>query len=154
MNNIVVKEITQLREKIAEFKNDKIAEDKFKHFRLTRGVYGQRQAGVQMVRIKLPFGTVSARQLETIAKLSKQFAGGNLHLTTRQNIQLHFVKLSDTPKIWEELAKSDVTIRESCGNTVRGITTSPTAGIDPEEPFDVSPYADQVFRFFLRNPIC
>ena len=154
MEAIIKKEINQLSQKIADYKNEKISEDKFKHFRLTRGVYGQRQPGVQMVRIKLPFGRTNAEQLATIAKLSDKYAGGKVHLTTRQNIQLHFVKLSDTPMIWEELARVGVTIRESCGNTVRGITASPTAGIDPDEPFDVSPYADQTFRFFLRNPIC
>ena len=154
MKNIILEEIKQLKSKIVDYQENKIPEDKFKHFRLTRGVYGQRQAGAQMVRIKLRFGKISANQLEVIARLSEQYASGNLHLTTRQNIQLHYVRLPDTPKIWEELSKVDVTLRESCGNTVRGITASPTAGVASDEPFDVSPYADQVYRFFLRNPIC
>lgn len=144
----------ELAEKITEFQAGSIEEERFKHYRLTRGVYGQRQQGVHMFRTKLPLGRITAAQLEQLAKLSKRYATGNLHLTTRQNIQLHYVKLEDTPEIWEGLASVGVNAREACGNTVRNITASAFAGIDPEEPFDVSPYALAIYHHFLRNPIC
>ncbi|MEQ9402534.1 MAG: nitrite reductase [Cyclobacteriaceae bacterium] len=147
-------DILELQNRIERFRKGEIQEDRFKAFRLTRGVYGQRQADVQMFRIKVPYGKIRPNQLRTIADLSEKFTNGNLHLTTRQNIQLHYVRLDDTPKIWEALESVGVTARESCGNTVRSITASPYAGIDPEEPFDVSHYAEAVFRYFLRNPVC
>ncbi|MEM7299279.1 MAG: nitrite/sulfite reductase, partial [Bacteroidota bacterium] len=148
------KDIQELESKIDLFKQGGIPEERFKAYRLTRGVYGQRQKGVQMFRIKLPYGRVSPNQLKVIADISDRFSNGNLHLTTRQNIQLHYVKLDDSPAIWTELESVGVTARESCGNTVRNITASPFAGIDPEEPFDVSPYVQATFEYFLRNPIC
>ena len=77
-----------------------------------------------------------------------------MHITTRQDIQIHYVSLDRTPELWAELEKSDITLREACGNAVRNVTASETAGVDPKEPFDVSPYAHAVFQFFLRNPIC
>ncbi|NDF61002.1 MAG: nitrite/sulfite reductase, partial [Crocinitomicaceae bacterium] len=120
--------------------------------RLARGVYGQRQQGVQMIRIKLPFGKVTTTQLRRISDVSDEFSTGKLHITTRQDIQIHYVSLDRTPALWEELEKDDITLREACGNTVRNVTASPTAGIDPNELFDVAPYADLVFRYFLRKP--
>ncbi len=147
-------DVLELQDKIERFKRGEIPEERFKAFRLTRGVYGQRQADVQMFRLKLPYGKISSDQLRTIAGLSEKYTNGKLHFTTRQNIQLHYIKLVDTPEIWEELESSGLTARESCGNTVRNITASPFAGIDPEEPFDVSPYVQAVFEYFLRNPVC
>ncbi|WP_420387951.1 nitrite reductase [Roseivirga sp.] len=154
INPAAQKDIRELASRIDKFNKGEIAEDKFKLYRLTRGVYGQRQAGVQMIRIKLPYGKVTPQQLVTIADASDRYATGNLHLTTRQDIQLHFVKLSDSPALWADLETSDVTLREACGNTVRNVTASPDAGINPNEPFDVSPYAHALTHFFLRNPIC
>lgn len=148
------KDILELERRIEKFNQGEIAEDKFKLYRLTRGVYGQRQTGVQMIRIKLPYGKVTPQQLVTIANVSDKYATGNLHLTTRQDIQLHFVKLKDSPALWAELEESDVTLREACGNTVRNVTASPDAGVNPNEPFDVTPYAHTLTHFFLRNPIC
>ena len=153
-NSIVEKDIIDLEKKIRLFKDDKIDEERFRSLRLARGVYGQRQAGVQMIRIKLPFGKVSSDQLHRICDVSDEYSRGRLHITTRQDIQIHHVSLDRTPDLWAELEKSDITLREACGNTVRNITASETAGIDVDEPFDVSPYADAMFRFFLRNPIC
>src|SRR5690606_13279074 len=112
------------------------------------------QPGVQMVRIKLPFGKATFKQLLRISDISDEYAIRNLHFTTRQDIQIHFVSLDRTPELWAKLAQDDITIREACGNTVRNVTASPQAGIDPEEPFDVSPYAHATFSYFLRNPIC
>ncbi|ARS34403.1 nitrite/sulfite reductase [Pontibacter actiniarum] len=153
-NPIVEKDIIELEKKIRLYREGKLQEDKFKSLRLARGVYGQRQLGVQMVRIKLPFGKLTTQQLTRIADISDEYSTGNLHLTTRQDIQIHFVSLDRTPVLWAKLEQDDITLREACGNTVRNVTASPEAGIDPNEPFDVSPYADATFRYFLRNPIC
>lgn len=153
-NPIVQKDIIELANKIEQFHKGKIDEEKFRSLRLARGVYGQRQEGVQMIRIKLPYGKVLSNQLRRICEVSDEYSRGRLHITTRQDIQIHYVDLNRTPELWSELEKDDVTLREACGNTVRNVTASETAGIDPKEPFDVSPYADALFRFFLRNPIC
>jgi sulfite reductase (ferredoxin) len=148
------KDIFELQQKIQAFLDGEIPEDKFKHFRLTRGVYGQRQLGVQMFRIKIPLGRITPAQLTRIANLSEAYASANLHLTTRQDIQLHYVKVKDAPHIWVGLEDCGFTGREACGNTVRNITASATAGIDPNEPFDVSAHTYEAFQVFLRNPIC
>ena len=153
-NPIVEKDIIDLEQKINDFRSGKIHEERFRSLRLARGVYGQRQPGVQMIRIKLPFGKVTFKQLLRIAAIADEYASGNLHLTTRQDIQIHYVSLDRTPELWAKLELDDITLREACGNTVRNVTSSPNAGIDPEEPFDVSPYAQAVFAYFLRNPIC
>ncbi len=153
-NPVVEKDIIELANKIELFQKGKIDEEKFRSLRLARGVYGQRQKGVQMIRIKLPYGKVLSNQLRRISDVSDEYSRGRLHITTRQDIQIHHVSLDRTPQLWAELEKDDVTLREACGNTVRNVTASETAGIDINEPFDVSPYADAVFRFFLRNPIC
>ena len=153
-NPVVEKDIIELANKIELFHKGKIDEEKFRSLRLARGVYGQRQEGVQMIRIKLPYGKVKSNQLRRIADVADEYSTGRLHITTRQDIQIHYVNLDRTPELWAELEKDDVTLREACGNTVRNVTASETAGIDPNEPFDVSPYAHAVFKYFLRNPIC
>ncbi|MAQ76180.1 MAG: nitrite reductase [Aquimarina sp.] len=153
-NPVVEKDIIELANKIELFHKGKIDEEKFRSLRLARGVYGQRQEGVQMIRIKLPYGKVKSNQLRRISDVADEYSTGRLHITTRQDIQIHYVNLDRTPELWAELEKDDVTLREACGNTVRNVTASETAGIDPNEPFDVSPYAHAVFKYFLRNPIC
>ncbi len=153
-NPIVQKDIIDLEKKIREFREGKIHDEKFRSLRLARGIYGQRQPGVQMIRIKLPFGKVTFKQLLRIADISDEYASSNLHLTTRQDIQIHYVSLDRTPELWAKLEQDDITLREACGNTVRNVTASPSAGIDPNEPFDVAPYAHATFKYFLRNPIC
>jgi sulfite reductase (ferredoxin) len=152
-NPLVEKDIIELADKIELFHKGKIDEERFRSLRLARGVYGQRQAGVQMIRIKLPYGKVSSAQLHRISEVSDEYSRGRLHITTRQDIQIHYVDLDRTPELWAQLEKDDITLREACGNAVRNVTASELAGIDPEEPFDVSPYADAIFKFFLRNPI-
>ncbi|MEM8896581.1 MAG: nitrite reductase [Bacteroidota bacterium] len=151
---IVEKDILELEKKIRLFREGKVDEERFRSLRLARGIYGQRQPGVQMIRIKLPYGKMTTRQLRRIAAVSDEYSTGNLHITTRQDIQIHYVSLDRTPELWAELERDQVTLREACGNTVRNITASPTAGIDAKEAFDVTPYADTFFRYFLRNPIC
>lgn len=153
-NPVVEQEIIELEKKIRAFQQGELPEEKFRSLRLARGVYGQRQAGVQMVRIKLPFGRIMFKQILKIADISDEYASKNLHLTTRQDIQIHYVSLDKTPELWAKLAEDDITLREACGNTVRNVTASPASGIDPDEPFDVSPYAQKTFEYFLRNPVC
>ncbi|MEO8886278.1 MAG: HEPN domain-containing protein [Mucilaginibacter sp.] len=152
-NPIVEKDIIDLEKKIRDFREGKIHDEKFRSLRLARGIYGQRQQGVQMIRIKLPFGKVSFKQILRIADISDEYASRNLHLTTRQDIQIHYVSLDRTPELWAKLEQDDITLREACGNTVRNITASPDAGINPKEPFDVSPYAYGTFEYLLRNPV-
>lgn len=151
---IVERDIIDLEKKINLFYGGKIDEDRFRSLRLARGIYGQRQFGVQMIRLKLPYGKITSEQLHRIADVSDEYSRGRLHITTRQDIQIHHVSLDRTPELWAELEKDAITLREACGNTVRNVTASETAGIDRNEPFDVSPYAHAVFQFFLRNPIC
>lgn len=153
-NPIVEKDIIELEKKIREFREGKMPDEKFRSLRLARGVYGQRQQGVQMVRIKLPYGKMTLAQWKRISGVSDEYSTGNLHLTTRQDIQIHFVSLDRTPEMWAELERDEITIREACGNTVRNITASDQAGIDPDEPFDVTPYAHSMFEYFLRKPVC
>ena len=153
-NPVVARDIIDLEKKIRLFREGKIDDEKFRSLRLARGIYGQRQSGVQMIRIKLPLGRITTKQLRRIADISDEYASSNLHATTRQDIQIHFVSLDRTPELWTKLELDDITTREACGNTVRNITASPTAGIDAKEVFDVSPYAYEMFQYFLRNPIC
>ena len=147
-------DIAELKDRIYAYQRGKEDEDRFKHYRLTRGVYGQRQVGVHMFRTKIPFGHVTPDQLIALANISEKYTNGRLHITTRQNVQMHYVKLNDSPAIWEELVAAGMTAREACGNTVRNLTASPLAGVDPDELFDVSPYVYATFDYFLRNPIC
>ncbi|WP_035668361.1 HEPN domain-containing protein [Flavobacterium sp. 83] len=151
---IVQKEIIDLEKKIHSFRSGQIDDERFRSLRLARGIYGQRQEGVQMIRIKLPYGKVTSEQLKRITEVSDKYSTGRLHITTRQDIQIHYVSLDRTPELWSELAKDDITLREACGNTVRNITGSELAGVDVDEPFDVSPYAHGLFQYLLRNPIC
>lgn len=147
-------DIIELDDKIQSFERGEQDEEKFRSFRLSRGVYGQRQEGVQMIRIKLPFGRFSAHQLIRIADVADKYATNKMHITTRQDIQIHYVKMSESPALWTDLEDAGITLKEACGNTVRNVTASPTAGVDPDELFDVSPYAYAFYDYFLRNPIC
>ncbi|WDF60253.1 HEPN domain-containing protein [Flavobacterium sp. KACC 22758] len=153
-NPVVQREIIELEKKIHLFRGGKIDDERFRSLRLARGIYGQRQEGVQMIRIKLPYGKVTSEQLVRITQVSDEYSTGRLHITTRQDIQIHYVSLDRTPELWADLAKDDITLREACGNTVRNITGSELAGVDVNEPFDVSPYAHGLFQYLLRNPIC
>lgn len=152
-NPVVERDIIELEKKIRKFKNGELNEEKFRSLRLARGIYGQRQFGVQMIRIKFPYGRITANQLRRTADVSDEYSTGKLHITTRQDLQIHYVSLDRTPELWDQLERDKITIREACGNTVRNVTASEMAGIDPEEPFDVTPYAHATFEYFLRNPI-
>ncbi|MEZ4588388.1 MAG: nitrite/sulfite reductase [Gemmatimonadales bacterium] len=129
-------------------------EDVFVPFRLKQGVYGQRQADVQMIRVKLPFGGVSPDQLEAFADAIERWVPLNKgHITTRQNIQLHHVPLADAAELIRELGRAGLSSREGCGNTVRNVTADPYAGVAPDEVFDPTPYAGAYVRFFVRHPV-
>ncbi|SFF43781.1 HEPN domain-containing protein [Thermoflexibacter ruber] len=153
-NPVVEQDIIKLEKQIRLYREGKIDEDKFRSLRLVRGIYGQRQPGVQMIRIKFPQGKITSQKLFRVSDVADTYSNGILHLTTRQDIQIHYVSLDVTPQLWAELEQDEITIREACGNTVRNITASAFAGIDYYEPFDVSPYAQKMFEYFLRNPIC
>jgi len=129
-------------------------EDTFIPFRLKQGVYGQRQADVQMVRVKLPFGGVSPDQLDAFAEVIERWVPLRKgHITTRQNIQLHHVPLADAAKLIRELGKAGLSSREGCGNTVRNVTADPYAGVARDEIFDPTPYAGAYVRYFVRHPV-
>lgn len=124
----------------------------FLEFRLRHGVYGQRQDGVQMQRIKIPMGILNAEQLARLADLAEEYADGVLHITTRQDIQYHFVDINDTPNLMRRLAEVGITTREACGNVVRNVTACPQSGVCQTEAFDVTPYARAMAYFMLRHP--
>lgn len=130
-----------------------LSTDFFKPFRLQYGIYGQRQPGVQMVRIKIPFGGITANQLRRVAELADRYATGVGHVTTRQDIQMHFVELKHVPTIMRGLAEVGLTTREACANTVRNVTACHLAGVCQGEVFDVTPYAKTVAYHLLRNPL-
>ena len=118
------------------------------------GDYGQRQPGdVQMLRVKIPQGVLTAPQLEALAEVGERFSRGFGHITTRQNIQFHFVKLHDVEQAMRILADAGLTTREACGNSVRNITCCPQAGVSPTEVFDVTPYSEAMTRYLLRHPL-
>jgi len=138
---------------VRRFWAGEITPDEFKRFRLQHGVYGQRQEGVHMIRVKIPWGGLTARQLERLAELTEQSPLGVGHITTRQNIQFHFVKPEELTPTLRRLGEVGLTTREACGNTVRNVTACAHAGVAPDEPFDVTPYAEATARFLLRNPM-
>jgi sulfite reductase (ferredoxin) len=128
--------------------------DDFRPFRLQHGTYGQRQADRQMMRIKVPHGTMTPEMLHAVAECAEMYTARKLgHVTTRQAIQLHFVMLEDAPKVMRRLAEVGMTTREACGHTVRNITADPLTGIADDCVFDVTPYAEAAMRYFLRNPV-
>jgi sulfite reductase (ferredoxin) len=130
-----------------------LEEDRFRIFRLNNGIYGQRQGGHnQMVRIKVPYGSLQPEQLDMLASIAETYSRGWGHITTRQNIQFHFVQLEQIPAVMRDLASAGLTTREACGDTVRNITGCHLAGACPFEVLDISPWAEAAYRHFLRNP--
>src|SRR4051812_47812803 len=128
-------------------------ENEFIGFRLKQGVYGQRQADVQMIRVKLPMGGITPEQIEAFADVVEKYVPlKKAHITTRQNIQMHHVPLPDAAKLIRELSDSGLSSREGCGNTVRNVTGDPYAGVIDSELFDLTPYAGAYVRYFVRHP--
>jgi len=149
----IADEIETFEQEAKRLLSGEIVADLFKPFRLQYGIYGQRQPGVQMVRIKIPFGGLTANQLRRVAELAERHATGVGHVTTRQDIQLHFVELKDVPDVMRGLAEVGLTTREACANTVRNVTGCHLAGICQGEVFDITPYAKTVAYHLLRNPL-
>jgi len=142
-------------QQVKRFRQGKLSEDDFRRFRLQHGAYGSRlQLNYSMVRIKIPSGEINPEQLEKIANLSESFSIGSAHVSTRQNIQLHWVQLEDVSEVMRGLVEVGLTTREACGNTVRNVMCSHYAGVCPDEAFDATPYSKAIARFFIRNPMC
>ncbi len=152
---ILEREFDDFDTEAGKFLAEQIAEDDFIKFRLKQGIYGQRQADVQMVRVKLPFGGVSPEQLEAFADGIERYVPLRKgHITTRQNIQMHHVPLPDAAKLIRELGDAGLSSREGCGNTMRNVTGDPWAGVSEGELFDPTPYAGAFVRYFVRNEVC
>ena len=138
--------------RLEAFENGELTPDEWRSFRLLNGVYGQRQDGVYMVRAKLPGGIVTPAQLEALADVADQYAGGKGHVTTRQNMQFHFVPEKEADEALARLAASGITTKEACGHSVRNWTCCPFAGVAQGEPFDPTPYMEGLARHLLRGP--
>jgi sulfite reductase beta subunit-like hemoprotein len=147
------RDIDEFVEKLQAFERGDINVDQFRAFRLLRGVYGQRQSDVQMFRIKIPFGRLGPEQLLAIAEVTDRYSRGYCHVTTRQNIQMHFLKMSDCEAVMRRLDEAGLTTREACGNSVRNVTACELAEVCSGAAFDVTPYAESIVRMFLRGPL-
>jgi len=147
-------EMVRFEGESARFQAGEIDNAEFTPFRLRQGVYGQRQADVQMIRVKIPGGILTADSLDALGVVSEKYAPLDKgHITTRQNIQFHHLPLPDCPDILRFLGDVGLTSREACGNTVRNVVGSPTAGVCVEEVFDPTPYLTAYVRFGIRHPI-
>jgi sulfite reductase (ferredoxin) len=147
-------DIDEFASMLAQFERGDITPEQWRVFRLVRGTYGQRQADdAQMIRVKIPQGVLTGEQLHALADVAERYSRGFGHITTRQNVQFHFVKLHDAEPAMRRLAASGLTTREACGNSVRNITACQFAGVAGDEPFDVTPYAEALTRFLLRHPL-
>ncbi|CAN5593940.1 nitrite/sulfite reductase [soil metagenome] len=147
-------DIEEFVDVLGRFERGEITADQWRAFRLVRGTYGQRQAeDAQMLRVKIPQGVLNRAQLEALAAVADRYSRGFGHITTRQNMQFHFMKLHDVELAMRSLAEAGLTTREACGNSVRNITCCPYAGVAGDEVFDVSPYAEALTRYLLRHPL-
>jgi sulfite reductase (NADPH) hemoprotein beta-component len=146
-----VRDIDEFIDGLARYERGEWTADQFRVFRLARGTYGQRQPDVSMLRVKIPQGILTAEQLRAIATVADDYSRGFGHVTTRQNVQLHFIQMKDVPAAMHVLAAVGLTTKEACGNTVRNVTGCALAGVCPDEPFDLTPYAQAVTRTFLRK---
>ena len=149
----VKREIETFAAEVERLNRGEVGDDDFKRFRLQQGIYGQRQDGEQMVRTKLPAGKITSEQMRCMADFAEKYSHGVLHITTRQDIQLHYVKINDVPQGLEDLAQAGITTREACGNTVRNVTACHKAGTCSTEVFDVTPYAMAVSKYLLRRDL-
>jgi sulfite reductase (NADPH) hemoprotein beta-component len=147
------REIDVFAETLARFEAGEISADAWRAFRLVHGTYGQRQDGVSMLRVKVPQGILSAAQLRALGECADLFARGLAHVTTRQNVQFHFVAPHHVEPAMRLLAEVGLTTREACGNAVRNVTACALAGVAADEAFDVTPYAEATTRAFLRHPL-
>jgi sulfite reductase beta subunit-like hemoprotein len=149
---ILEREFDDFETESTRFLDGKLEESDFIKFRLKQGVYGQRQPDVQMIRVKLPMGGVTPDQLDAFASVIEKYAPLRKgHVTTRQNIQMHHVPLTDMTEVMRELAETGLSSREGCGNTMRNVTGDPRAGTLEGELFDITPYAGAYVRYFVRH---
>jgi sulfite reductase (NADPH) hemoprotein beta-component len=147
-------DIDEFADMLAKFETGEITADQWRGFRLLRGTYGQRQTDdSHMLRVKMPQGLLTADQLCALADVADRYSRGFGHITTRQNIQFHFVKVHEAELAMRRMAEAGVTTREACGNSVRNITACAYAGVSASEPFDVTPYSEMMTRYFLRHPL-
>ena len=147
-------DIERFERAIAGYLAGDIPEDVFRVMRLNNGIYGQRQGGTsQMVRIKLPAGSITPEQLDMMGDISERYSRGWGHITTRQNVQVHFVELTKVPDVMRELARVGLTSREACGDTVRNVMACHLAGACPHEHLDVTAWAEATFKHFVRSPL-
>jgi sulfite reductase beta subunit-like hemoprotein len=145
-------EIDEFVSTLERYERGELSPDGWRAYRLVRGTYGQRQAeDAQMLRVKIPQGLLTTNQLVALAEVGERYSRGFGHITTRQNVQFHFVKLHDVEPALRRLAEDGLTTREACGNSVRNITGCPYAGVSADEVFDVTPYAEAMTRFLLRH---
>lgn len=148
------KETNNFANKVKLYRQGKLADDDFRRFRLQHGAYGSRlRPDYSMIRIKVPSGEITPEQLEKIVTLSEAFSIGSAHVSTRQNIQLHWVQLEDVSEVMRGLVEVGLTTREACGNTVRNVMCSHFAGVCSNEVFDATPYSTAIAKFLLRNPM-
>jgi sulfite reductase (NADPH) hemoprotein beta-component len=147
------RDIDEFVTKLEAFERGELGPDEFRAFRLVRGVYGQRQEGTQMVRVKIPFGRIDEAGLVALADVADRWSRGFGHVTTRQNVQLHFVDMANVEPLMHRLDEAGLTTREACGNSVRAVTACELAEVCASAPFDVSPYAEAITRHFLRHPL-
>jgi sulfite reductase beta subunit-like hemoprotein len=147
-------EIERLEEESAAFEAGEKDAAEFTPFRLRQGVYGQRQPDVQMVRVKVPGGILTPEALEALGLVAQEYAPlGKGHITTRENIQFHHIPLAQCPAVLRLLGEAGLSTREACGNTVRNVVGSPSAGVCADEVFDATPYLTAYVRFGVRHPI-
>jgi sulfite reductase beta subunit-like hemoprotein len=150
---ILQREYDDFKTESTKFLAGDTPEDEFIKFRLKQGVYGQRQADVQMIRVKLPFGGITPEQMEKFADVVERYVPLDKgHITTRQNIQMHHIPLMEAEQAIRELGEAGLSSREGCGNTVRNVTGDPWAGVAKDELFDMTPYAGAYVRYFVRHP--
>jgi sulfite reductase beta subunit-like hemoprotein len=147
------RDVDEFVDVLAQYERGDLTADQFRAFRLLRGVYGQRQEGTQMMRVKIPFGRLDSRALEALADVGDRYSRGFGHVTTRQNVQFHFVLMSNVEAAMRRLDEAGLTTRDACGNSVRAVTACEVAEVCGSAPFDVSPHAEAVTRQFLGHPL-
>ena len=138
---------------LEQYERGEVTPDQFRAFRLLRGVYGQRQEGTQMLRVKIPFGRLDSKGLEALADVGDKYSRGFGHVTTRQNVQFHFIAMANAEASMRRLDEAGLTTRDACGNSVRSVTACEVAEVCGSAPFDVSPHAEAVTRQFLGHPL-
>ena len=148
----VAREIEIYEIQLGRVQAGQVEETLFTEFRLRHGVYGQRDDRSQMIRVKIPFGGLTAAQLEMLADVAEEFSDNIIHITTRQDVQYHYVDINNTPELMRRLASVDITTKEACGNVVRNVTACPLSGVCQDETFDVTPYSKALSAFLLGHP--